>query len=68
VLIANVIAWPIAYFYLDRWLQGFADRITLSPLYFVAVGLGALIIAWATIFVHTLRAARANPIQALRYE
>jgi putative ABC transport system permease protein len=68
VLIANAIAWPVAWYYLHDWLQGFAYRITLSPIYFVAVGLGALVIAWLTILSHALRVARANPIRALRYE
>src|SRR6185437_16187812 len=68
VLIANAIAWPVAWYYLHDWLQGFAYRITLSPVYFVAVGLGALMIAWLTILSHALRVARANPIRALRYE
>jgi putative ABC transport system permease protein len=43
-------------------------RITLNPAYFVAVGFGALVIAWLTILSHALRVARANPIHALRYE
>jgi putative ABC transport system permease protein len=68
VLIANAIAWPVAWYYLHGWLQGFAYRIALSPLYFTAAGLTALLIAWATIFTHALRVARANPIHALRYE
>ena len=68
VLIANAIAWPVAWYYLHDWLQGFAYRITLSPLYFVGAGAIALAIAWATVFVHALRVARANPIHALRYE
>ena len=68
VLIANAIAWPVAWYYLHDWLQGFAYRITLNPVYFVAVGLGALVIAWLTILSHALRVARANPIRALRYE
>jgi putative ABC transport system permease protein len=68
VLIANAIAWPVAWYYLHGWLQGFAYRITLSPLFFLGAGAIALIIAWATIFTHALRAARANPIHALRYE
>jgi putative ABC transport system permease protein len=68
VLIANVIAWPIAWYYLHGWLQGFAFRISLSPLYFISTGLAALLIAWATIFVHAHRVARANPINALRTE
>jgi putative ABC transport system permease protein len=68
VLIANVIAWPVAWYYLHGWLQGFAYRIVLSPFYFLGAGAVALAIAWATIFVHALRVARANPIHALRYE
>jgi putative ABC transport system permease protein len=68
VLLANLIAWPLAWYYLDHWLQGFAYRVPLSPLYFVGVGLMALLIAWATVFGHALRVARASPIRALRYE
>jgi putative ABC transport system permease protein len=68
VLIANLIAWPLAWYYLHDWLQGFAYRITLSPLPFAGVGLAALLIAWLTILSHALRVARANPIHALRYE
>jgi putative ABC transport system permease protein len=68
VLIANLIAWPVAWYYLRHWLEGFAYRISLNPLYFSGVGLAALLIAWATIFIHALRVARANPIHALRHE
>jgi HlyD family secretion protein len=68
VLVANVIAWPLAYYYLHRWLEGYAYRVSLNPLYFIAAGAVALIIAWATIYVHAQRVARANPIDALRYE
>jgi putative ABC transport system permease protein len=68
VLIANLIAWPIAWYYLHSWLQGFAYRISLNPLYFLGAGLVALLIAWATVFSHARRVAAANPIHALRYE
>jgi putative ABC transport system permease protein len=68
VLIANLIAWPLAWYYLHNWLQGFAYRITLSPVYFLGAGAVALVIAWATVFVHAKRVADANPIHALRYE
>jgi putative ABC transport system permease protein len=68
VLIANAIAWPVAWYYLHGWLQGFAYRITLSPLYFLGAGALALVIAWTTVFVHAIRVANANPINALRYE
>jgi putative ABC transport system permease protein len=68
VLVANLIAWPVAYFYLHRWLQGYAYRVALDPLYFLAAGVGALMIAWATVYAITLRLARTNPVHALRYE
>jgi len=68
VLLANAIAWPLSYYYLERWLQGFADHIWLNPSYFVASGAIALLIAWATVFLHTLRLARMSPVRALRDE
>jgi putative ABC transport system permease protein len=68
VLVANLIAWPVAYYYLHTWLETYATRINLSPLYFVGAGAVALVIAWATVIVHAANVARANPIHALRYE
>ena len=68
VLIANLIAWPVAWFYLRHWLEGYAYRIALNPLYFLAGGLAALVIAWITVISHALLVARANPVHALRYE
>jgi putative ABC transport system permease protein len=68
VLVANAIAWPLAWYYLHGWLQGYPYRISLNPLYFVTVGGAAMLIAWATIFAHARRVANANPINALRYE
>jgi len=68
VLIANAIAWPVAWYYLHGWLQGFDYHIPLSPIYFLAGSVIALAIAWATVFVHACRVANANPIHALRYE
>jgi putative ABC transport system permease protein len=68
VLIANLIAWPVSYVYLRHWLDGYAYRIALSPVYFLAGGAVALLIAWATVYGNTLRLARASPVHALRYE
>ena len=68
VLVANLIAWPLAYLYLHRWLEGYVNRISLSPLYFLEAGATALLIAWATVYANTLRLARASPVHALRYE
>lgn len=68
VLIANVIAWPVAWLTLNWWLSSFAYHVDVAPWTFVAAGLGALAIALATVFVHALRVARAKPSGALRYE
>ena len=68
VLLANLIAWPLGWFALDRWLQGFAQRISLSPGLFLLAGGAALLIAALTVSGHALRVASAKPVGALRYE
>ncbi len=68
VLIANLVAWPLAWYYLHNWLQGYAYRIALGPSYFLVAGAAALLIAWATLFTHARRVASTSPIQALRHE
>ena len=68
VLIANAIAWPVAWYYLHDWLEGYAYHVALSPIYFIGAGAAALAIAWATVVGHSLKVARANPVHALRYE
>jgi len=68
VLIANLIAWPVAYWAMRRWLDGFELRIELDPVLFVAAGALALAIAAATVMAHALKVARTHPIHALRYE
>ena len=64
----SVIAWPIAYLVMDRWLRDFAYRTVPSPALFFLVGLAVLTIATATVGLHVLKAARSNPVEALRYE
>ncbi|OYQ33608.1 hypothetical protein CHU95_14620 [Niveispirillum lacus] len=68
VLLANLIAWPVAWYGLSRWLEGFAYRIDLNPLLFLAAGGGALLIAWVTVAGQAARVAVEKPIKALRYE
>ena len=68
VLIANLFAWPIAFFAMRTWLAGFNDRVALSPLFFVGASVLALGIAVATVLAQSLRAARAAPAWALRHE
>ena len=68
VLIANLFAWPLAWFAMRTWLAGFNDRIALSPLFFVAATLLALAIAVLTVLAQSLRAARSAPAWALRHD
>ena len=68
VLLANGIAWPIAYYLMHDWLSGFAYQTALNVLPFVASAIMALIIAFGTVSIQAIRAARSNPIDALRYE
>jgi putative ABC transport system permease protein len=70
VLLANLIAWPVAGYFMADWLTNFPYRIDLlsSAYLFPVAGLIALIIAWATVAGHAARVARSNPIHALRYE
>jgi putative ABC transport system permease protein len=68
VVIANVFAWPLAFYLMRRWLEGFAYHANLNILAFFASGLLALIIALLTVSVQTFKAAAANPVDSLRYE
>ncbi|MEA3048706.1 MAG: putative transport system permease protein [Sphingomonadales bacterium] len=68
VIVANLIAWPVAWWVMRDWLNGFDARIALGPVPFLAAGVLALAIALGTIASHAFRVARANPIHALRYE
>jgi putative ABC transport system permease protein len=70
VLTANLLAWPIAYLAMSRWLRGFAYRINLSSQFawFVLAAVLSVAIAWLTVGFQAVRAARANPVRSLRYE
>ncbi len=68
VLAANIIAWPVAYYMMNHWLESYAYRIDLSWWMFAVSGTVALFIALLTISYQTLKAARANPVESLRYE
>ena len=68
VLLANLIAWPLAWLAMRAWLEDFAYRITIGPAPFIAAGLIALVIALLTISYQAIKAALTNPADALRYE
>lgn len=68
VLLSNVMGWPIAYYIMKNWLEQFAYRTAIGIEIFIWGGITALSIAWLTISYQSIKAALANPIDALRYE
>lgn len=68
VLIANAIAWPIAFYAMSKWLQDFAYRIDISWWVFGIAGFTSLVIAFATVSFQAIKAAIANPVKSLRSE
>ncbi|MFZ1289072.1 MAG: ABC transporter permease [Melioribacteraceae bacterium] len=68
VVIANIIAWPVAYFFMNKWLQDFAYRIDISWWIFALSGGIALVIALVTVSFQAIKAATANPVESLKYE
>ena len=68
VLLANLIAWPVSWWAMNKWLQNFAYRIEISWWIFALAGGLALVIALLTVSTQAIRAALANPVEALRYE
>ena len=68
VVIANIIAWPVAYWIMNRWLQNFVSRIPIGiDIFFLSSGI-ALVLALATVSFQSIKAARANLVDSLRYE
>jgi len=68
VLVANIIAWPIAYYLIDLWLQNFAYKVDFGISAFLLAGGFTLLIALITVGFQTVKAALANPIKSIRYE
>lgn len=70
VVLANVIAWPVAYYFMNQWLTRFVYKVPFGDWawLFVAAALAALAVAWVTISLQASRAATARPVLALRYE
>ena len=68
VIAANLLAWPVAYYFMNKWLEGFAYRTEMSWWSFVLSGVIAMAIALATVSFQAIKAATANPIESLRYE
>ncbi|MDG1022404.1 MAG: FtsX-like permease family protein, partial [Emcibacteraceae bacterium] len=68
VILANIIALPMAWWLMSDWLSSFEYRIELNITWFILAGVAAMIIAWITVISYSLKAAKTNPADALRYE
>lgn len=68
VIVANLFAWPAAYYAVNRWLQSFAYRTSIGISPFIIAALMTLVVALLSVILQTLRAATANPVHSLRYE
>jgi putative ABC transport system permease protein len=68
VVLSSLIAFPISWWAMNRWLEDFAFRISIGWWVFVAAGLSAVVIALATISFQAIKAAIVNPVQSLRSE
>jgi putative ABC transport system permease protein len=66
VLIANLIAWPVAWYAMSKWLEGFAYKINISPFTFILAAILAMLIALLTVSYQSIKAALANPVKSLR--
>ena len=66
--LANLVAWPIAYFLMKGWLRNFAYRTSIGVWIFLAAGTATIIIALITVSFQSIRAALADPVHSLRYE
>ena len=68
VVLANIIAWPVTWWAMKKWLESFAYRVGIPAWIFLAAGLIAFMIAMMTVSFHAFRASRQNPGTSLRYE
>jgi putative ABC transport system permease protein len=68
VIVANIVAWPVAYLAMNSWLQNFAYRVNMGFLSFVFAGVLALTIAIITVSFQSIKTAIADPVESLRYE
>jgi len=68
VLVANIIAWPVAYFAMERWLKNFVYRISPNWTEFLLAGIIAFLIALLTVSFQSFKAAACDPVDSLRYE
>jgi putative ABC transport system permease protein len=68
VAIANVLAWPVAFFAMNKWLQSFPYPVRIGINTFILTAIFAFVIALFSVGFQSIKAARANPVDSLRYE
>jgi putative ABC transport system permease protein len=68
VLIALVVGLPLAYLYMERWLSNFAYRISIGAMHFLLAAAAVVLVAFLTVLSHSWKAARANPVESIKYE
>jgi putative ABC transport system permease protein len=68
ILVANALAWPVAWFFMNKWLDSFAYHINMNILVYVLSAFAAIVLALVTVSAQTIKAAMTNPANTLRYE
>jgi putative ABC transport system permease protein len=68
VFLASLLSVPVTYYFMGRWLSNFAFRTTINPWFIVIAFFVSALVVFATVFFHSYRASRINPVRALRYE
>lgn len=68
VLIANLIGWPIAWYFMNNWLKNFAYQVSISVWIFLGTGAAVVMIAFGCVLYHSLKVSRINPVNSLRNE
>ena len=68
VIFANVVAWPLGYYAMNRWLRGFAFRIDIKIWIFLLAAALAAVVSVLTVGYQAVKAAASNPVDSLRYE
>ena len=68
VITANIIAWPLAYYVMNKWLQDYTFRIDIEWWMFLAGGFISVLIAWLTVSIQSYRASTQNPVESIRVE
>ena len=68
IIAANILAWPLAWYFMNKWLDTFAYHIDMDVLVYILAAFAAILIALITVSAQTIKAAMSNPAKTLRYE